>query len=47
MSKYNFQAWLQQKISDEPEVVLAGKLEYLRLYLTYQCQLHKKLKMRE
>ncbi|GAA6617236.1 helix-turn-helix domain-containing protein [Scytonema sp. NUACC26] len=34
MSKYNFQAWLQQKVSDAPEVVLAGKLEYLRVYLT-------------
>jgi transcriptional regulator with XRE-family HTH domain len=34
MSKYNFQAWLKQKISDDPEVTLAGKLEYLRLYLT-------------
>lgn len=34
MSKYNFQTWLKQKISDDPEVVLAGKLEYLRLYLT-------------
>ena len=34
MSKYDFQAWLKQKISDDPEVVLAGKLEYLRLYLT-------------
>ncbi len=34
MKKPNFQAWLQQKVSDDPEVVLAGKLEYLRLYLT-------------
>lgn len=34
MSQYNFQDWLQQKISDDPEVILAGKLEYLRLYLT-------------
>ncbi|MEH1943580.1 MAG: helix-turn-helix domain-containing protein [Nostoc sp.] len=34
MKKPNFQAWLQQKVSDEPEVILAGKLEYLRLYLT-------------
>ena len=34
MSEYNFQAWLKQKISDDPEVILAGKLEYLRLYLT-------------
>lgn len=34
MSKYNFQGWLQQKVSDDPEVVLAGKLEYLRVYLT-------------
>jgi transcriptional regulator with XRE-family HTH domain len=34
MKKPNFQAWLQQNISDEPEVILAGKLEYLRLYLT-------------
>ncbi len=35
MSKqYNFQNWLQTKISDDPEVVLAEKLEYLRLYLT-------------
>ncbi|NEU74861.1 XRE family transcriptional regulator [Hassallia byssoidea VB512170] len=34
MKKPNFQGWLQQKVSDEPEVILAGKLEYLRLYLT-------------
>ncbi|QLE49616.1 helix-turn-helix domain-containing protein [Nostoc sp. C057] len=34
MKKPNFQAWLQQEVSDEPEVILAGKLEYLRLYLT-------------
>lgn len=34
MKKPNFQTWLQQKVSDEPEVILAGKLEYLRLYLT-------------
>jgi transcriptional regulator with XRE-family HTH domain len=34
MTKPNFQAWLQQKVSEDPEVVLAGKLEYLRLYLT-------------
>ena len=34
MKKHNFQAWLKQKVSDEPEVILAGKLEYLRLYLT-------------
>ncbi|MEH2142456.1 helix-turn-helix domain-containing protein [Nostoc sp.] len=34
MKKPNFQSWLQQKVSDEPEVILAGKLEYLRLYLT-------------
>ena len=34
MKKPNFQAWLQQKISDDSEVILAGKLEYLRLYLT-------------
>ncbi|OUL35674.1 transcriptional regulator [Nostoc sp. T09] len=34
MKKPNFQAWLQQPISDDPEVILAGKLEYLRLYLT-------------
>ncbi|WP_392534927.1 helix-turn-helix domain-containing protein [Nostoc sp. C117] len=34
MKKPNFQAWLEQKVSDEPEVILAGKLEYLRLYLT-------------
>ena len=34
MKKHNFQAWLQQKVSDDPEVILAGKLEYLRLYLT-------------
>lgn len=32
--QYNFQNWLQTKVSDDPEVVLAGKLEYLRLYLT-------------
>ncbi|MEH2419447.1 MAG: helix-turn-helix domain-containing protein [Nostoc sp.] len=34
MKKPNFQAWLQQKVSDDSEVILAGKLEYLRLYLT-------------
>jgi transcriptional regulator with XRE-family HTH domain len=34
MKKPNFQAWLQHKVSDNPEVILAGKLEYLRLYLT-------------
>ena len=34
MRKPNFKAWLQEKISDDPEVILAGKLEYLRLYLT-------------
>ncbi|MBH8563692.1 helix-turn-helix domain-containing protein [Nostoc sp. CENA67] len=34
MKKPNFQAWLQQQVSDDPEVILAGKLEYLRLYLT-------------
>ncbi len=34
MKKPNFQAWLQHKISYDPEVILAGKLEYLRLYLT-------------
>ncbi|MCG6133629.1 MAG: helix-turn-helix domain-containing protein [Nostoc sp. LLA-1] len=34
MKKPNFQAWLQQKVSEDPEVILAGKLEYLRLYLT-------------
>ncbi|MFN6515313.1 MAG: helix-turn-helix domain-containing protein [Nostoc sp. CreGUA01] len=34
MKKPNFQAWLQQNVGDEPEVILAGKLEYLRLYLT-------------
>lgn len=34
MKKPNFQAWLQQPISDDSEVILAGKLEYLRLYLT-------------
>ncbi|HEY9872990.1 MAG TPA: helix-turn-helix transcriptional regulator [Candidatus Obscuribacterales bacterium] len=34
MNKYNFQDWLTRKVSDEPEVILAGKLEYLRLYLT-------------
>jgi transcriptional regulator with XRE-family HTH domain len=34
MKKPNFQAWLQQPISEDPEVILAGKLEYLRLYLT-------------
>lgn len=34
MKKYNFQNWLRTKVSDDPEVVLAGKLEYLRLYLT-------------
>ncbi|MEH2063362.1 MAG: helix-turn-helix domain-containing protein [Nostoc sp.] len=34
MKKPNFQTWLQEKVSDESEVILAGKLEYLRLYLT-------------
>ncbi|HIK07798.1 MAG TPA: helix-turn-helix domain-containing protein [Trichormus sp. M33_DOE_039] len=34
MKKPNFQAWLQQQISDDSEVILAGKLEYLRLYIT-------------
>ncbi len=34
MKKHNFQAWLNQPLGDDPEVVLAGKLEYLRLYLT-------------
>jgi len=34
MKKPNFQAWLQQKVSDDSEVILAVKLEYLRLYLT-------------
>ncbi|MBD2208789.1 helix-turn-helix domain-containing protein [Nostoc linckia FACHB-104] len=34
MKKPNFQAWLQQPISEDSEVILAGKLEYLRLYLT-------------
>lgn len=34
MTKHNFQAWLNQPLADDPEVVLAGKLEYLRLYLT-------------
>jgi transcriptional regulator with XRE-family HTH domain len=34
MKQPNFQAWLQQPISDDSEVILAGKLEYLRLYLT-------------
>lgn len=34
MKKPNFQAWLQQQVSEDPEVILAGKLEYLRLYLT-------------
>ncbi|MBD2085328.1 helix-turn-helix domain-containing protein [Trichocoleus sp. ST-U3] len=34
MKKYDFQEWLNAKISDDPEVILAGKLEYLRLYLT-------------
>ncbi len=34
MKKPNFQAWLQQNVGDDPEVILAGKLEYLRLYLT-------------
>jgi transcriptional regulator with XRE-family HTH domain len=34
MKKPNFQAWLQQQVSQDPEVILAGKLEYLRLYLT-------------
>jgi transcriptional regulator with XRE-family HTH domain len=34
MKNYNFQAWLKQPLGDDPEVSLAGKLEYLRLYLT-------------
>ena len=34
MKQYNFQDWLNRKISDDPEVILAGKLEYVRLYLT-------------
>ncbi|HAJ59053.1 MAG TPA: transcriptional regulator [Cyanobacteria bacterium UBA8543] len=34
MKKYNFQDWLKAKVSDDSEVILAGKLEYLRLYLT-------------
>jgi transcriptional regulator with XRE-family HTH domain len=34
MNKYNFQDWLKAKVSDDSEVILAGKLEYLRLYLT-------------
>lgn len=34
MKKPNFQAWLQQEVSEDPEVILAGKLEYLCLYLT-------------
>lgn len=34
MKKYNFQEWLHRKVSDDPEVILEGKLEYLRLYLT-------------
>jgi transcriptional regulator with XRE-family HTH domain len=34
MTKHNFQAWLNEPLGDDPEVVLAGKLEYLRLYLT-------------
>lgn len=32
--KYNFKDWLTEKIGDDREVILAGKLEYLRLYLT-------------
>ena len=32
--KYNFQEWLNTKVSDDPGVILEGKLEYLRLYLT-------------
>ena len=32
--EYNFQEWLKTEVSDDPEVILAGKLEYLRLYLT-------------
>jgi len=34
MVKYKFPDWLKRQISDNPEVILAGKLEYLRLYLT-------------
>jgi transcriptional regulator with XRE-family HTH domain len=35
MEKPNFQDWLKTSVSDDPEVVLAGKLEYLRLYLAH------------
>lgn len=35
MNKYNFQDWLKTKVSNDSEVILAGKLEYLRLYLTH------------
>ncbi|GEM_PF-1151706 len=34
MKKYNFQDWLNTEVSHDPEVILEGKLEYLRLYLT-------------
>lgn len=30
----DFQAWLKTPVGDDPETILAGKLEYLRLYLT-------------
>lgn len=31
---YDFQAWLKTPVGDDPETILAGKLEYLRFYLT-------------
>lgn len=34
MKKDKVQDWLKAKVSDDAEVILAGKLEYLRLYLT-------------
>lgn len=34
MVKYKFPDWLKRQVSHNPEVILAGKLEYLRLYLT-------------
>lgn len=34
MKKYNFQEELNLKASDDPEDILAGKLEYLRIYLS-------------
>jgi len=35
MNKYNVQDWLKTKVSNDPQVILAGSLEYLRLSLTH------------